>query len=107
MPSTVEIMSPEKLQIDMAEFESFVNDLQAKLHQTDMMLKGLQAQKGVLDKNAVNILHNFIKFACQTRPHSLDDLSKLLGIKSDALSTFVEQLVSKGAVKKEGNVYTV
>ncbi len=102
MPSTVEIMSPEKLELDTAKFELFINDLQAKLHETDMMLKGLQAQKGVLDRNAINILHNFIRFACHTKPHSLDDLSKLLGIQVDALTPFVEQLIGKGAIKKEG-----
>ncbi len=105
MPSTVEIMSPEKLELDMAFFEDFVNDLQAKLHQTDMMLKSLQAQKQVLDKNAVNILHNFIKFVCHTEPHSLEDLSGLLGIKVEELTPFVEHLVTKGALKKEDNVY--
>lgn len=104
MPSTVEIMSPEKLELDMAFFEDFVNDLQAKLHQTDMMLKGLQAQKQVLDKNAVNILHNFIKFVCKT-PQSLEDLSKVLGIKTDALSTYVNNLVDKSELKKEGQLF--
>ncbi len=105
MPSTVEIMSPEKLSIDMAQFEDFVNDLQAKLHQTDMMLKGLTAQKQVLDKNALNIVHNFIKFVCNMKPHSLDELSSHLGIGVDELKPFVEGLVKKDALKKEGQVY--
>ncbi|VVB81632.1 Uncharacterised protein [uncultured archaeon] len=104
MPSTVEIMSPEKMELDMAAFEDFVNDLQGRLHQTDMMLKGLQAQKQVLDKNAINILHNFIKFVCKT-PQSLEELSKFVGIKSDALSTYVNNLVEKGELKKEGQLF--
>lgn len=105
MPSSVEIMSPESVSLDMTFFEKFINDLQGKLHHTDMMLKGLQAQKQVLDRNAINILHNFIKFACQTRPHSLEELSELLGIKTEELSQFVDGLVKKGVVEKEGEKF--
>lgn len=105
MPSSVEIMSPEKVSLDMAMFEDFVNDLQGKLHHTDMMLKGLQAQKQVLDKNAINILHNFIKFACRMKPHSIEDLADLLGIKSEELSVFVDSLVKKGVLKKEDEAF--
>ena len=105
MPSSVEILSPEKLVLDMSVFEEFINDFQGKLHHTDMMLKGLQAQKMVLDKNAINILHNFVKFACRTKPHTLEELSKLLGIDQDDLSTFIDSLTKKGMLKKEGQVF--
>jgi len=105
MPSTVEIMSPEKLSLDMAVFEDFINDFQGKLHHTDMMLKGMQAQKQILDKNAINVLHNFIKFACKTKSQSLDDLSGLLGIDANDLTVFVESLVKKGELEKEGPVF--
>ena len=105
MPGSVEIMSPEKLTLDMAVFEEFINDFQGKLLHTDMMLKGLQAQKQVLDKNAINVLHNFIKFACRTKPSSLDDLSVLLGIDAKDLTVFVDSLVKKGELEKEGQVF--
>jgi len=65
MPSSVEIMSPEKIQMDSTFFEQLLNDFQAKLHHADMMLKNITAQKQVLDYNAINIMHNFIKFVCR------------------------------------------
>ncbi|MEM3154492.1 MAG: hypothetical protein QW165_02915 [Candidatus Woesearchaeota archaeon] len=105
MPSAVEIMSPDKLQLDTAVFEDFINDFQARLHHTDMMLKGLQAQKKVLDQNALNVFHNFIKFACRAQPHSIEQLSELLGIGVKELQPFVENMVNKGELKKEGKVY--
>lgn len=105
MPSAVEIMSPAKLELDMTVFEGFINDFQARLHHTDMMLKGLQAQKSVLDKNALNTFHNFIKFACRSKPQDINELAKLLGIGSQELIAFVENMVSKGELKKEGQVY--
>jgi len=105
MPSTVEIMSPNKLSLDMAQFEDFINDFQTKLHHTDMMLKGLKMQKEVLDRNAINVMHNFIKFICKQKPNTLEELSKMLGMKKEDLSAFVNGLVSKGELKKEGETF--
>ena len=106
LPSSVEIISPEQLSLSMADFEDLMNDFQAKLHHADMMLKGLQAQKEVLDRNALNVFHNFIKFACSNGPQKIEDLSKLVGVGKKELSPFVENLVAKGMLKKEGDIYT-
>ena len=39
MPSSIEILKPEKLQLPSAELEDFINDILQKLHQYDMVLK--------------------------------------------------------------------
>lgn len=100
MPSSVELLSPEKMSLETKDFEGFLNDFQAKLHHVDMMIKNLQAQKNVLDRNTINILHNFMLYACETKPYKLEELSKLLGLGEKELKPFVEQLVEKGALKK-------
>ena len=84
--------------------EDLMNDFQAKLHHADMMLKGLQAQKALLDKNAINVFHNFIKFACKA-PQTLKELTALLGMGEKELTPFVDGLVQKGTLKKDGNKY--
>jgi len=105
MPSTVEILKPDEMVMDMAVFEDFINDFQTKLHQTDMILKTLTAQKSVLDKNAINVLHNFVLFACKQKPHTMAELSKVTGIAEKELGPFIEGLVVKGGLKKEGEAY--
>jgi hypothetical protein len=45
MPSSIEIISPEKLKIDSREIENFTNDVLAKLHQYDMVVKQMILQK--------------------------------------------------------------
>ena len=45
MPSSIEIISPEKLKIDSREIENFTNDVLAKLHQYDMVVKQIILQK--------------------------------------------------------------
>ena len=105
MPSSVEILSPAKFTLDTPELEDFLNDFQAKLHHTDMMLKNMQIQKQVLDHNALNMVHNFIKYVCKIKPYTLEQLSEVLGIGVDELKSFVDGLVEKGALKKEGQEF--
>jgi hypothetical protein len=45
MPSSVEIISPEKLNIPSSEVENFLNDVLAKLHQYDMAMKKIILQQ--------------------------------------------------------------
>ncbi len=104
MPSSVEIMSPEKISLDSTYFEQFINDFQAKLHHTDMMFKNLTVQKQVLDHNAINMMRNFIKYVC-AKPHSMEKLSGMLGVRIDELSPFVNGLVESGVLKKEGDEF--
>jgi len=102
MPSSIEVISPEKVELPMDYFEQVMNDFQAKLHHTDMLLKTMQAQKQVLDRNAINTFQNFIKFACKTKPHTIEELSELVGVGPKELKPFVDGLIEKGALKKEG-----
>ena len=50
MPSSVEILKPDKFNLESKDFENFINDLLAKLHQYDMIIKNLKAQNMVLNK---------------------------------------------------------
>ncbi len=106
MPSSVEIISPEEIRLQATELEDFLNDFQAKLHHADFAIKTVSAQKQVLDRNTVNIFHNFIKYACSTKQYTIEDLSKLLGLSEEELTPFVEHLVKKEIIKKEGIMYS-
>lgn len=50
MPSSVEILKPSKINLESKEFENIINDLLAKLHQHDMIMKNLQANNLLLKK---------------------------------------------------------
>jgi len=39
MPSSIEILKPEKIQLPATDLEDFINDILQKLHQYDMVLK--------------------------------------------------------------------
>lgn len=50
MPSSIEIISPDKFHLEHIEISGFLNDLMARLHRTDMLLKNIIAENKVLKK---------------------------------------------------------
>ena len=50
MPSSVEVLSPEKFQLTSDPINDMLNDLIGRLHQYDMLLKNLHAQNIMLKK---------------------------------------------------------
>jgi len=49
MPSSIEILEPSKFNINSSEIEDMLNDLLAKLHQYDMIIKNLNAQVQLME----------------------------------------------------------
>tara|TARA_Y100000310_G_C20609438_1_gene777238 strand:+ start:1033 stop:1425 length:393 start_codon:yes stop_codon:yes gene_type:complete len=50
MPSSIEILEPEKVDLESEYTTDLLNDLLAKLHRYDMLVKNLNAQNFVLKK---------------------------------------------------------
>lgn len=54
MPSSIEILDPEELKFQSTEIAGFLNDLLARLHEYDMVVKNLQAENMVMKKKQEN-----------------------------------------------------
>ncbi len=104
MPSSIEILAPEQLNFVTNELSHFLNDLQGRLHEADMVVKTVRAQKSVLDKNVTAVFNNFILYACK-EPKSLTDLSELCGVKKHELLAFLKNLVKDNRLIKEDDTY--
>lgn len=52
MPSSVEILDPQKLEVSSIDIGDWLNDLLAKLHQYDMVLKNIHAENILLKRKA-------------------------------------------------------
>lgn len=50
MPSSIEIMEPQKLDLSMGEMTDILNDLLARLHKYDMLVRNIHAENIVLKK---------------------------------------------------------
>ena len=107
MPSSVEIVEPTDFNLNNLEFNSFLNDLQAKIHETDMLVKNFRAKSRLMELNTGAVFNNFLIYLIRQGPKSLSELSLNVGIQQDELKPFVEELIEKNRVKVEQDKYVV
>ena len=107
MPSSIDVIKPENLSMTSAEISSFVNDLQARLHSVDMVVKKLKGENDFLKLNMNAIVHNAILICLKVSKLNLDQLSKVTGVDSKELEIFLEKLLKENKIKKEEELYTL
>ena len=107
MPSSMEITKPEHLILANAELSSFLNDLQARLHNVDMVVKQLKGENDFLKMNTNAIIHNAIIICLKVSKLSLEQLSQVTGVDQKELQIFVEKLLKENKIKKENDVFSL
>ncbi len=106
MPSSIEIIDPTAFTYNAHDFSSFFNDLQARLHKIDMMVKNMTAQNKNLLRNANLLLRNNIMIVLKEGEMDIATLSKKVGIPKEQLEPFAEETVKEGWIKKKGDKYS-
>ncbi|MBI4439626.1 hypothetical protein HY638_01520 [Candidatus Woesearchaeota archaeon] len=107
MPSSVDIIKPESISLTSRSFNAILNDLQAKLHNVDMVAKNRAAEIDLLRRNLKTTIENMVVLALVNREFELQELSKLLNMGDEELKPFVDDLEKNNKVKKEGLKYTL
>ncbi len=103
MPSSVEIIEPDKINFSAGLLSDTLNDLQAKIHRNDMIIKTLRAKNLLLDRNGKNVLKNFVVYQVKEGDKSLDELARNLGMQPEGLKPFLDEMVSESKIsEKEG-----
>jgi hypothetical protein len=105
MPSSVEIISPENLVFESSKLTSLLNDLQARLHQVDMSMKTLSAQTAVVDRNAMNVLHNFIRYVLKDGGKAAAEIAPIVGLKGEHVDVFLDNMVTEKKLRQSGGKY--
>ena len=96
MPSSIELLEPESIKFDSHSFSNFFNDLQARLHNMDMLVKNLTAENKILNQNAHLILRNNILLSLREKDRDLKAISSNIGIPEEKTKIFLDALVEKG-----------
>lgn len=52
MPSSVELISPDKIEFGTMDFNNYLNDILARIHRYDMVLKQLNAQNILMKRES-------------------------------------------------------
>jgi len=107
MPSSVEISKPEELLMQKSTIENLMNDLQARLHTVDMIVKKQKNENEFLKHNLNKAVLNVIQVALSAGSMDKGILSKVTGINEKELEVFLETLIKENKVKKENDNYTL
>lgn len=105
MPSSLEVLKPEHLIMANAELSNFLNDLQARLHSVDMVVKQQKAENDFLKQNMHAIIHNTLLICLKVSRLSLEQLSQVTGIEKKELEIFIGKLLKENKIKKEDDLY--
>ncbi len=106
MPSSIEVIEPENLKFNSQTVAGFLNDLLARLHQMDMILKNRTAENTILKKNASALLQNIFKLSLKEKDKKIEEISKDVGIPPEQIQPFLDALIKQDRVKKTKDTYS-
>ncbi|MFH0868204.1 MAG: hypothetical protein V1831_02740 [Candidatus Woesearchaeota archaeon] len=107
MPSSIEIIKPEEFSMKKSVIEDLLNDLQARLHTVDMIVKNQKNENEFLKKNMNVAVSNAILISLATGSLTKENLSKVTGIQDKELEIFLDSLVKKNKIYKENELYSL
>jgi len=107
MPSSVEIVEPEALAMASHDLTGLLCDLQARLHEVDMVYKTLNAKYAALNANATNVFFNFVKQVLAAGPKTHEELSKIVGVEEKELLPFLKEMMKNNAIRAEDGKFVL
>ena len=106
MPSSIEIIEPQEFVFRAPDFSGFLNDLQARLHRIDMVVKEGTAHNKNLLRNTNLLLRNLVIVTLSYKgPIALAELSKRIGVGEQELGNFLKEMVHDGWIREEKGRY--
>ncbi len=104
MPSSIEIMDPETMITKSQDLTSLLNDMQARLHHTDMITKQLHQENQIFNLSLNKLAKNLITLSLTRSPLPINKLEVLTGIKEQNLLKFLEKMIEdKKVILNDGN----
>jgi putative ribosome biogenesis GTPase RsgA len=106
MPSSVEILEPDRVTMKNSEFTDFINDMLSRNISLNTSVLEMGERVNYYIKNTAVLLRNFIIVLLSSRPMTLKQVSQYLGVKEDNTLKVIEVLIKEGKVKKKGEQYS-
>ena len=106
MPSMIEIIEPKELKLSETDLSHFLNSLQARLHNIDMVAKQVKFENDQLKRNMTGLLRNYLLVLLNNKSFSSEQLSKFTGVKQEKLEDYLDQLTDEGRVELKDGVYS-
>ena len=105
MPSLIEIVEPEELQLDSLAVSSFLNDLQAKLHGVDMLAKQMKMENQLTNNSLAKLLNNYVTILLRDNNLTSKQLSTYTGMNIDILEDYLDKMIDEGKIDLKEGIY--
>jgi len=105
MPSLIEIIEPEELQLDSLVVSSFLNDMQAKLHGVDMLAKQMKIENQLTNNSLAKLLNNYIVVLLRNNNLTSKQLSTFTGMNIDILEDYLDKMIDEGKIDLKEGIY--
>lgn len=105
MPSLIEIVEPGKLVLTDVNLSQVLNDLQAKLHQVDLVAKQMKLERDHLRHNLGGLLKNYITLLLKNRNMNSEEISRLTGVPVNTLEDYLDKLIDEGRIDLKEGIY--
>ena len=105
MPSLIEIIEPEELQLDSLAASSFLNDMQAKLHGVDMLAKQMKIENQLTNNSLAKLLNNYIVVLLLNNNLTSKQLSAFTGMNIDILEDYLDKMIDEGKIDLKDGIY--
>ncbi|MBD3249518.1 hypothetical protein GF336_05715 [Candidatus Woesearchaeota archaeon] len=107
MPSSIEISEPQEMKLNSAELSTIFSDLQAKLHEVDVIAKKLRNENTMLSNNVNVLLENIVRIIIANGPRTTEELARYTGLEKNKMQVFLDKLEKAEKLAKEGEKYSI
>jgi len=107
MPSSVEVIEPEKFEMDNDNFSSWLNELQAKLHQITMGAREKTLISEQIQKELDNVIRYNMISHLSDKPLTKESLRSKVGLDEKGFERFLSLLIQRGDIIQEGDLLKV
>ncbi|MBR9690644.1 hypothetical protein GOV08_03085 [Candidatus Woesearchaeota archaeon] len=104
MPSSIEVYEPEELTYKARDITAFINDVQGRSHDLDLVAKQLKQQNIKLNEGFTSILKNFILISC-VGGRTIPELQKIIGLEQKFIKKVIDLMIKEKRIKKDGESY--
>lgn len=105
MPASIEIADREILDIKASDFNLFVNDMLAKLHDLNMMVRALDKQSKRLFSTQNALLKNIVFVSLREGSKNIEEISRDAGVDKEFMEKVLNALIKEEIVEKNGERY--
>ncbi len=104
MPSSIEILDPDRVILETSGLTDFLNDIQGRLHAVNIGINDYKQKNKNLITNTSTLLRNFIMVILRL-PTKLSTISILTGLKDPETQKLLDALIKEGKIVKQGDLY--